>query len=39
MGKDIHFTSITVFYIFPQGVLPPLETHNGTIEFLQLKSK
>lgn len=39
MGKDVHVTSITGFYIFPQGVLSPLEAHNGTIEFLQLESK
>lgn len=39
MGKDIHVISITAFYVFPQGILSPLESHNGAIEFLQFKFK
>jgi len=39
MGEDIHVIAITGFYIFPHGILSPLETRNGAIEFLQFKSK
>lgn len=40
MGKNILIRSRTgFFFVFLQGILSPLEIHNGAIEFPQFKFK